>query len=115
VRGGAAAADSDGGGDGPDSGSRSTANALKVLKAKGLNKADPLAQRDIMRVWDEGVQVEWQEFATYLEYMLYVESVAAWGPPTPEVITGGSAPRGDASMRVRVAFVWGCKPASQRP
>ena len=28
------------------------------------------------------MQVEWQEFATYLEYMLYVESVAAWCPPT---------------------------------
>jgi len=60
---------------------------LKVLEKKreqgSSASGDTRSTKEMQQVWDHGVQVEWIEVSCYLEWMLYVESVAAWRPRRP--------------------------------
>ena len=58
--------------------SLSTFNALKYLQEKPeeLARAEPGAKEAMEKIFHTGVQVEWMEFATFLEWQLYVESAS---------------------------------------
>ena len=58
----------------------STCNALKVLQSPGkLDCAPEDVQAELERVFQVGVQVEWQEFPDYMSYMVYYEGAAVQG------------------------------------
>ena len=61
----------------------SSCNALKVLQKKRGELDDSNSNRDVRlaleRVFDEGLQVEWQEFPDYMTYMVYYEGAAVQG------------------------------------
>ena len=56
----------------------STCSALKVIEKKKdiAGDCDPRAWKDIQRVLEKGVQVEWVEFDDYMSYMIYCEGIA---------------------------------------
>ena len=56
----------------------STCSALKVIEKKKdiAVDCDPRAWKDIQRVLEKGVQVEWVEFDDYMSYMIYCEGIA---------------------------------------
>ena len=60
----------------------SSCNALTVLQSKG-ELDDSNSNRDVrlalQRVFDEGLQVEWQEFPDHMTYMVYYEGAAVQG------------------------------------
>ena len=57
-----------------------TCNALKVLQSPGkLGDAHSKTRSALERVFQEGVQVEWQEFPDYVSYMVYYEGAAVQG------------------------------------
>ena len=54
----------------------STANALKALgkDIARLEGGDARAVRDVRAILADGVQVEWLECSSYLEFMVYIEA-----------------------------------------
>ena len=59
----------------------STCNALKALQTQRdkLQGCDKRVVQEMQRVFDQGLQVEWQEFGDYLAFMLYYEGAAVQG------------------------------------
>ena len=55
-----------------------TCNALKILamNSEWKKDADPRAVSDIEMVLEDGVQVEWVDMDSYMDYMLYCEGAA---------------------------------------
>ena len=56
----------------------STCSALKLIEKKTdiAGDCDPQAWKDIQKVLEKGVQVEWVEFDDYMSYMIYCEGIA---------------------------------------
>ena len=58
----------------------SSCNAIKVLQGPGkLDGAHKKVRAELERVFNDGLQVEWQEFADYMSYMVYYEGAAVQG------------------------------------
>ena len=51
----------------------STSNAVKFIMARPENRVDahPKALSEMQSAWDDGTQIEWIEFKSFLEYQIY--------------------------------------------
>ena len=57
----------------------SSCNALKVFQKQHLVASSAQVQSELERVFQDGLQVEWQEFQDYVSYMVYYEGAAVQG------------------------------------